>query len=250
MGPAGELTEVVRTRVHFIELSADDIAWYIGTRGAGGEGRRLCYPGTRRQVRGLDRRVLVERGGTPHRDGGENARGGRVMRLTGASPDRPADGWSALQGPERDWPAVTRETRPWTRWWWHGSAVDRASLTADLESLRAAGHRRRGDHADLRRPRRRGAVHPVPVGRLGRHARRTRCGRRGRLDLGVDMATGTGWPFGGPWVGDDIAPRTLAHKTWTVEAGQRLPSRSGCDRRRSCDPRRRSRTDGVCRSPI
>jgi len=31
MGRAGELTEVVRTRVHFIELSADDIAWYVGT---------------------------------------------------------------------------------------------------------------------------------------------------------------------------------------------------------------------------
>ena len=30
-GPARELTEVVRTRVHFIELSADDIAWYVGT---------------------------------------------------------------------------------------------------------------------------------------------------------------------------------------------------------------------------
>ena len=28
-GPAGELTEVVRTRVHFVELSAADIAWYV-----------------------------------------------------------------------------------------------------------------------------------------------------------------------------------------------------------------------------
>ena len=23
-----------------------------------------------------------------------------------------------------------------------------------------------------------------------------------RLDLGIDMATSTGWPFGGPWVSD------------------------------------------------
>jgi len=30
-GPAGELTDVVRTRVHFIELSAEDIAWYVRT---------------------------------------------------------------------------------------------------------------------------------------------------------------------------------------------------------------------------
>jgi septum formation protein len=30
-GPAGEIADVVKTRVHFIELSAADIAWYIGT---------------------------------------------------------------------------------------------------------------------------------------------------------------------------------------------------------------------------
>ena len=39
----------------------------------------------------------------------------------------------------RDWPAVTRESRPWTRWWWHGSAVDRRNLTSELEALRDAG---------------------------------------------------------------------------------------------------------------
>ena len=43
-----------------------------------------------------------------------------------------------------------------------------------------------------------------------------------RLDLGVDMATGTGWPFGGPWVGDDSSPRTLVHKTWVLGGGERL----------------------------
>ena len=43
-----------------------------------------------------------------------------------------------------------------------------------------------------------------------------------RLDLGVDMATGTGWPFGGPWVDDDISPRSIAHKTWVLGAGERL----------------------------
>ena len=38
-----------------------------------------------------------------------------------------------------EWPAVTREAKPWSRWWWHGSAVDPASLTAQLEALRDAG---------------------------------------------------------------------------------------------------------------
>jgi hypothetical protein len=129
--------------------------------------------------------------------------------------------WSALQAPERDWPALTRETRPWSRWWWHGSAVDRPSLTADLEALRTAGI---------------GGVEVTPIyGVRGEEARfipflsdgwvdmlSHTLREAARLDLGVDMATGTGWPFGGPWVGEDMAPRALAHKTWTVEAGQRL----------------------------
>src|SRR3972149_4288420 len=46
---------------------------------------------------------------------------------------------SAQQTPDRDWPAITRETKPWTRWWWHGSAVERASLTAELAALGQAG---------------------------------------------------------------------------------------------------------------
>ncbi len=43
-----------------------------------------------------------------------------------------------------------------------------------------------------------------------------------RLKLGVDMATGTGWPFGGPWVDDDAAARSMVSKTWTLGGGERL----------------------------
>ena len=43
------------------------------------------------------------------------------------------------QRDERDWPPITAETKPWTRWWWQGSAVDRASLTAQLEALATVG---------------------------------------------------------------------------------------------------------------
>ena len=128
---------------------------------------------------------------------------------------------SAQQPPERDWPAVRRETKPWTRWWWHGSAVDRASLSAELKTLRQAGI---------------GGVEITPI--YGVRGEETRfipylsqswvemldhtLREAARVDIGVDMATGTGWPFGGPWVTDDMAPRTLAHKTWTLEAGQQL----------------------------
>lgn len=97
------------------------------------------------------------------------------------------------------WPQITRENKPWTRWWWPGSAVDSASLTQQLEKVAAAGI---------------GGVEITPIyGAKGYESRYIdflspkwmemlgHVGREGkRLGLGVDMATGTGWPFGGPWI--------------------------------------------------
>jgi hypothetical protein len=121
----------------------------------------------------------------------------------------------------RGWPAITHQTKPWTRWWWQGSAVEPASLTAQLEAFKAAGI---------------GGVEITPIyGVRGTEDRfipylsdtwmkmldfTLREARR--LDVGVDMATGTGWPFGGPWVDDSMSPRTIAHKTWVLSAGERL----------------------------
>ena len=126
------------------------------------------------------------------------------------------------------WPPVTNQTRPWTRWWWMGSAVDAPGLTAELEALRAIGlggvevtpiYGVSGTEASF-----------VPylsdrwVGLLEHTLNESR-----RLDLGVDIATGTGWPFGGPWIGERDAPRTLAYRTWTVQGGQRLTERVRLD---------------------
>jgi septum formation protein len=52
-GPAGERAEVVRTRVHFIELSADDIAWYVATGEP--EGKAGAYAIQGRGARFVDR---------------------------------------------------------------------------------------------------------------------------------------------------------------------------------------------------
>jgi len=121
----------------------------------------------------------------------------------------------------RTWPALTAQTKPWTRWWWQGSAVEKASLTAQLETLQAAGL---------------GGVEVTPIyGVRGEEDRfipflsdawmqmlEHTLSEARRLGLGVDMATGTGWPFGGPWVGDRISPRSIAHRTWELGAGERL----------------------------
>lgn len=120
-----------------------------------------------------------------------------------------------------DWPAITHEHRPWTRWWWLGSAVDRAGLTAELTTLRDAGV---------------GGVEITPIyGIVGRERDHVSylsdawmrllahtIEEAHRLGLGVDMATGTGWPFGGPWVGDGESARSIAIKTWRLDGAARL----------------------------
>lgn len=97
------------------------------------------------------------------------------------------------------WPAITRENKPWTRWWWPGSAVDKASLTQQLEKIAAAGL---------------GGVEITPIyGARGYEERyidfispkwmemlEHAANEGKRLGVGIDMATGTGWPFGGPWI--------------------------------------------------
>ena len=42
-----------------------------------------------------------------------------------------------------------------------------------------------------------------------------------RLDMGIDMATGTGWPFGGPWVSLEDACKNMEFKTYELKAGQK-----------------------------
>lgn len=89
--------------------------------------------------------------------------------------------------------------KPWTRWWWLGSGVDAKNLTRQLEDFATAGI---------------GGVEICPIyGAQGYEDRdlpflsdpwvamldhtSKECAR---LGLGFDLTTGTGWPFGGPWV--------------------------------------------------
>lgn len=59
--------------------------------------------------------------------------------------------------PQSSWPKVTTESRPWTYWWWLGSAVDKEGLTEHLEAYRRAGL---------------GGVHIIPIyGVRGREER-------------------------------------------------------------------------------
>lgn len=119
------------------------------------------------------------------------------------------------------WPAITRECRPSAYWWWMGSAVDTTNLTRELERYRAAGM---------------GGVHIIPIyGAKGWEERyqtylspewmemlRHTVKEAQRLDLNVDMTTGSGWCFGGPRVTDDEANASVTWRMFDVPAGGRM----------------------------
>ena len=99
----------------------------------------------------------------------------------------------------QSWPTPTTEAKPGARWWWLGSAVDKKNLQWNLQEYAKHGI---------------GAVEITPIyGVQGNDANnipylsdkwlsmlrytQEQCLRNG---IELDMATGTGWPFGGPWV--------------------------------------------------
>jgi len=119
------------------------------------------------------------------------------------------------------WPAITQQTKPWTRWWWQGSAVDKKNLTAAMQQYQQAGL---------------GGLEVTPIyGVKGAEDKfidflspkwmeifEYTLSEAKRLNLGIDMATGTGWPFGGPWVTDEDASKYIAYKIYSLNGGEML----------------------------
>jgi len=119
------------------------------------------------------------------------------------------------------WPPITSPTRPWTWWWWPGSAVDTTNITRQLQLFREAGL---------------GGVQVTPIygvkgweshyipylspewmRMMGYTVKEAH-----RLGLGVDMTLGTGWCFGGPTVSDHDANASVVVKTFDLGPGERL----------------------------
>ena len=97
------------------------------------------------------------------------------------------------------WPTPKQEAKAGTRWWWLGSAVDQENLQWTMQQY--------ADHGI-------GAVEITPLyGVQGNQANNIpflsdqwmsmlrEVQKNGQqMGIEIDMATGTGWPFGGPWV--------------------------------------------------
>jgi len=119
------------------------------------------------------------------------------------------------------WPAVTSTTKPWTRWWWEGSAVNKKDLTWNLQQYQKAGL---------------GGVEITPIYGIYGYEKefidflspkwldvfKHTLTESKRLGLGVDLANATGWPFGGPWVKEEDASKSIYYKTYSVDGGQSL----------------------------
>ncbi|WP_347840316.1 glycosyl hydrolase [uncultured Draconibacterium sp.] len=119
------------------------------------------------------------------------------------------------------WPEHTIETKPWTRWWWHGSAVDKANITANLEELAAAGF---------------GGVEITPIYDVKGDEDKSisfqskkwmvmfehTLKESERLGLGVDLANASGWPFGGPWISAKHACKNVQYKKFILKEGEQL----------------------------
>ena len=99
----------------------------------------------------------------------------------------------------QQWPTVNPEAKPGSRWWWLGSAVDKENLQWNMQEYARHGI---------------GALEITPLyGVQGNDQNNIpylsdkwmemlrytqEQGRQNGIE--IDMATGTGWPFGGPWV--------------------------------------------------
>lgn len=127
-------------------------------------------------------------------------------------------------GPE-NWPPMRPQARPWTRWWWPGSAVDKPTITRLLETYHEAGL---------------GGVEITSIYGVQGHEHRTipylspewigmvrhAIAEAHRLGMQVDLPPGSGWRIGGPFI-----DRSRGGSALSI-AGAESPS--GC--RATCRP--------------
>ncbi|MBG0858791.1 MAG: glycoside hydrolase family 2 protein [Bacteroidales bacterium] len=126
-----------------------------------------------------------------------------------------------LAAQQVSWPQVTRLNKPWTRWWWPGSIVTPRDITANMEKYVEAGLG--------------GMEIAVIYGVKGLEDRFINylspkwmdmfthtLKEAERLDMGIDLANASGWPFGGPWVTPDDACKNINYKIYSLKGGDTL----------------------------
>ncbi len=126
------------------------------------------------------------------------------------------------------WPEVTKEMRPWTRWWWMGNAVNEKDLAFSLDLYRKAGiggveiapiygvKGYEGQYIDY--------LSPKWMNMLGFTVKKA-----SEFGMGVDLTNGTGWPFGGPQISAPYAASKLIVQTYKLAGGDVLKEKIKVD---------------------
>ena len=123
--------------------------------------------------------------------------------------------------PNSGWPKITKEAKPWSRWWWMGNAVDESNLTKLISRYGEAGF---------------GGLEITPIyGAVGFESKYlsflspewmkmldVSVREAGKNEMGIDMNTGTGWPFGGPQITSKTAATKLILQKYSVHNGEKL----------------------------
>jgi len=119
------------------------------------------------------------------------------------------------------WPATSVDSKPGTRWWWLGNAVDKKNMTINMEEYAKAGL---------------GTLEITPIyGVQGNEANELMFlspqwmqmlkhsqDEGKRLGIQINMNTGTGWPFGGPGVSQRDAATKAIFQEYKVTGGAKI----------------------------
>jgi hypothetical protein len=119
------------------------------------------------------------------------------------------------------WPKITQQNKPWARWWWEGSAVDTTNLKWMLQEYHKVGL---------------GGLEITPIyGVKGAENKFVNflspkwmdmltytLSEAKKVDIGIDMAQASGWPFGGPWVKDEDASKYFSFQRYSLNQGEKL----------------------------
>lgn len=118
------------------------------------------------------------------------------------------------------WLDPTQSSKPWTRWWWMGNAVDEENISRELKAFSKAGI---------------GGVEITPIyGVKGEEEHfieylspkfsemiKYTINEADKLGMGVDLPPGSGWRCGGPFVPEEKGLWNLKIKKYAIKAGEK-----------------------------
>jgi hypothetical protein len=128
---------------------------------------------------------------------------------------------SMLAAAQPNWKPITQQSKPWSRWWWEGNAVNPKDLSYNMEAYKKVGL---------------GGLEITPIyGVKGYESQfidflspkwvdmfKHTLKEGTRLGMGIDLANASGWPFGGSWVTPEDACKAVFHKTYNLKEGESL----------------------------